>query len=816
MDNTEDLSARVLFKQILDTEEPRTPLTHSESQRGGASEPRRSSSRLNRLDADLPGTSGIRRSSRLNRPDAGAQTPQDLLKRSLKQKIRESLTRKSLPPKRRTASAVRRRTNTADPTSLLYGDDDTPRHLLKNILREESVKSPLVHKEPVTKELQLPSANSSLNTRRPSVDLSELELPDVTLTNAVSSAKGLSRKRRRQSLNVTAFEKRLKERDDVEKEGEESEPDHSLSSTFSSSATLSLKTPFVDVGTEKRGLQRKVPHRHRISTDEFGAALYRRQIEAGVSGIKVAEQLDNETSDSGGFSLNLSVLTEPNITADIVGCDPTLCTQPEAPTSHSSTVAAQDKPTLQEDTPGVEEEDEVEEEDQVEEEEQMEVEQTQNVDAVESEPETTEGCTSVKPQSEVVDAAESQNEEENKLTSLSEEAAAVTSQSEEEEGGDEAQTEGRNVASTSREVANEVESQTGDEGAAHSETEGNAAGISQEEEEEETAAAFAAESQTEEDPNGPQVEEDIAAQADFEGEECTAESQPEEEETADSQTEEEEPAAESQTEEAADYQNTQEDPSDDHQSEGEAGVNDSNTEHDGKQEDEDEAEQESEQPDFEVPDLAEPSTQEEPQNVSGGAELRPEADEGDSSPDENADEEEEWENEDDDIRSQELKTPAFVRQKRIFPRPEPTASTSNQKIQPRRVNGASSSSKPKPVRGKKTQRAKRESVLPKSYLMNAFKHFAKTKVSADVYPVLQETMEKFFTRMAEDLETFALHAKRKTIEVEDVELLLKRQGHVNDKVPVEVLIEKYLRMDQRRLLIPIATSGNVVIPKLRR
>lgn len=42
-----------------------------------------------------------------------------------------------------------------------------------------------------------------------------------------------------------------------------------------------------------------------------------------------------------------------------------------------------------------------------------------------------------------------------------------------------------------------------------------------------------------------------------------------------------------------------------------------------------------------------------------------------------------------------------------------------------------------------------------------------------------------------------------------------RQGHVNDKVPVEVLIEKYLRLDQRKILIPIATSGNVVIPKNR-
>lgn len=38
---------------------------------------------------------------------------------------------------------------------------------------------------------------------------------------------------------------------------------------------------------------------------------------------------------------------------------------------------------------------------------------------------------------------------------------------------------------------------------------------------------------------------------------------------------------------------------------------------------------------------------------------------------------------------------------------------------------------------------------------------------------------------------------------------------MNDKVPVQVLIEKYLRMDQRKLLIPIATSGNVVVPKER-
>lgn len=39
---------------------------------------------------------------------------------------------------------------------------------------------------------------------------------------------------------------------------------------------------------------------------------------------------------------------------------------------------------------------------------------------------------------------------------------------------------------------------------------------------------------------------------------------------------------------------------------------------------------------------------------------------------------------------------------------------------------------------KRTGPAEKKQGLPKSYLMGVFKHFAKTKVSADVYPVLKE------------------------------------------------------------------------------
>lgn len=47
--------------------------------------------------------------------------------------------------------------------------------------------------------------------------------------------------------------------------------------SFSSSTSLSLKTPFVDAQTERRGLQRRVSNRRKITEEEFGAAVKKRQ-----------------------------------------------------------------------------------------------------------------------------------------------------------------------------------------------------------------------------------------------------------------------------------------------------------------------------------------------------------------------------------------------------------------------------------------------------------------------------------------------------------------------------------------------------------
>ncbi|XP_029312587.1 LOW QUALITY PROTEIN: enolase-phosphatase E1 [Cottoperca gobio] len=842
MDPTEDLSARVLLTHILSTEPPRSPITRSAS--------------------NTQSTLRTRSSSRLSKKDAGAHTPQDVLRRSLKQKMRESITRQSLPARRRrTASVVSRRTNTPAPTSELFDNEDTPRHMLMNILRTEPVKSPVVH-EKAAEEPRPSSADSSI-TKRPSIELSGFDLPDITIGIAASTAKGLSRKRQRRSLNVTAFEKCLKDGEDVDEENENLIGD--LSSLHSQSSTsFSLKTPFVDLRTEKRGLQRRVSNRRKISEEEFGAAVNKRELK-GVSSFVQAEQGLNETAYSEGFTLGLSKSSEPDITTDILNCNTALYAQ----TSSFSIIATRDKPTVLV--------------------EQMEAEQ------MEAEQMEAEQSELGKEKSMYAFPTEEGAELKNKSFSQSEEdAGAAKSQKEEEKRtAEDAATMSEEEESESEEE-NRVEAQTEEKDAADSPTEEEAAAESQTEEEIEL------------DGNDSKPEEDATAMS--EDEEAAPDSQTEEDEVVESQTEkvagdsqiieeeeeeEEDGAVDLQSEEdVADYQSDQDNPEANSQSEEQDNLADSQPEdeHDGKPEEED-GEQASEQQEHDlehvaqraqrsegglimpltevgvdsteagwsddkskaqsslemgshesgqlhvgISDQAESSTRR--QTHASYAEAEPDADKenfhlpevlhdtedwhlSDDSPEEaaaqdSAEQEEVWEDEEDEIPS---KTPAFVRQKLNFFQPNPqTASPSVFKD----IDAISSTgeglpaAKPKQVRQRRKGPAKKEAELPKSYLMSVFKHFAKTKVSADVYPVLKTIMDKYFDRLAEDLETYAVHAKRKTIEVEDAELLLKRQGHVNSMVPVEVLIEKYLRMDQRSLLIPIATSGNVVIPKRRR
>ncbi|KAK6294497.1 hypothetical protein J4Q44_G00353270 [Coregonus suidteri] len=335
----EDVSARILLQNVIHTESSRSPITRSASQ----------------AQFQSPG-SRVRRSIRLRRSDVGALTPQEALKQSIKKKLRESTSRSFLPvppSKRRAISEGVRKINTPAPAtaSLLYDDDITPRYLLRGILQTEPETSLLVQDWPVRKEPELPSTNSGLHSNRPSTGLSELDLPDMTTTvNLSNTVKGLSRKRPRRSLNITAFNRQLEHGEDREGEGGTATEKYlsSQSSASPSSITLSLKTPFVDVRTEKRGFQRKVANRKKISIEEFDKALQNRQVAMGGNtelSVREDQQGLSETVRYEGFTLGLSDLTAPDITHDIITSNTALYALP-VDTATTFTIATQDKDTI--------------------------------------------------------------------------------------------------------------------------------------------------------------------------------------------------------------------------------------------------------------------------------------------------------------------------------------------------------------------------------------------------------------------------------------------------------------------------------------
>uniref|UniRef100_A0A096MDY4 CENP-T/Histone H4 histone fold domain-containing protein n=1 Tax=Poecilia formosa TaxID=48698 RepID=A0A096MDY4_POEFO len=781
------------------------------------------------------GSSEPRRSSRRSKRDAEPQTPQNILRRSLRNKIQENITKKSLPLKRRTASAVLRQQ--APSSSMMFDDGETPRHLLRKILQTEPAKSPVVHDKVAPAELQPPSKDNTATRSHSSFDLSDLDLPDVTMGNTVSAAKGLSRKRPRQSLNVTAFEKRLKGENNAEEEPENSIGDHS-SLSLSSSSSLSLKTPFVDVHTEKRGLQRRVSNRRKITEEEFSAALSKQQMGDVSREALQGREVSGEDTNLAGITLGLSKLSEPDVTVDIVNCQTALYDQHDAMTSNFSIKPTIMATQLQRDQKSAEEEEVVT---NMEEDEGKEnVDKTQDVSLKPEEKDDAVGFQTFDLDDGVEAAADSQSEDVE--GGSEEEEAAVGSQAEEE-----ADFQSEDVEGLSEEEEAAAEE---DEGEEQSPTKEETAADSQSEEEEAAASSQAEDkdveqSQTEEEDGPP---ENAAAASPSEEEEAAAGSHPEDEggseEVYQLQRDDEEKS------DGADRQTDEDDSDEERNQEEERHISRRAFRSEGglvlpvvtategtathllvahsfmksKSYSALGLNTSLERKDFW--DENDPADRKNASfhllHVSHDAEVSRQQEDVEAAAEEAGEHEEESDEEEDDNEVlqhclHKASCISFCSVEQAFPGEIYRFSYLLLVFYPcSSASKALPAAKPKQARRRRTGLSRRKTVLPKTYLMSVFKHFAKTKVSADVFPVLNEIMDKFFDRVAEDLETYAAHANRKTIKVEDVKLLLRRQGYINDKVPVEVLIEKYLRMDQRKILIPIATSGNVVIPKIRK
>uniref|UniRef100_A0A8C3KZB6 Centromere protein T n=1 Tax=Chrysolophus pictus TaxID=9089 RepID=A0A8C3KZB6_CHRPC len=150
-----------------------------------------------------------------------------------------------------------------------------------------------------------------------------------------------------------------------------------------------------------------------------------------------------------------------------------------------------------------------------------------------------------------------------------------------------------------------------------------------------------------------------------------------------------------------------------------------------------------------------------------------------------------------------MKTPMFVRA--ADDRPHPVLSP------PRPVKSAAPELPPQLVRAKPVpkstgaaQKKTREPEIASRLIKQIFSHYVKMPVTRDAYKIVEKCSERYFKQISSDLEAYSQHAGRKTVEMADVELLMRRQGLVTDKMPLHVLVERHLPLEYRKLLIPIA------------
>ncbi|XP_070616498.1 centromere protein T isoform X2 [Erythrolamprus reginae] len=158
-------------------------------------------------------------------------------------------------------------------------------------------------------------------------------------------------------------------------------------------------------------------------------------------------------------------------------------------------------------------------------------------------------------------------------------------------------------------------------------------------------------------------------------------------------------------------------------------------------------------------------------------------------------------------------TPAFVRAKAFHCTPLLSSPRVLKEVAPPGLPVKQNSVQRVLKPAKKASRGKREPSLPRNLVKKMFSHYVKMPVTKEAFQVMDRCVNVYFKHLSSDLEAYVNHARRKTAEAADLELLMRRQGLITDKTPLNVLVERHLPLEYRKLLIPIAISGNKVVPQ---
>ena len=72
--------------------------------------------------------------------------------------------------------------------------------------------------------------------------------------------------------------------------------------------------------------------------------------------------------------------------------------------------------------------------------------------------------------------------------------------------------------------------------------------------------------------------------------------------------------------------------------------------------------------------------------------------------------------------------------------------------------------------------------------------------------------EVYLKRCSQDLAEYAAHAGRKTVDMDDAVLLMRRQRFISDSASFEYLANTHLPLEYVEELLPCAVAGKDIVP----
>ncbi|NXJ02667.1 CENPT protein, partial [Psophia crepitans] len=82
--------------------------------------------------------------------------------------------------------------------------------------------------------------------------------------------------------------------------------------------------------------------------------------------------------------------------------------------------------------------------------------------------------------------------------------------------------------------------------------------------------------------------------------------------------------------------------------------------------------------------------------------------------------------------------------------------------------------KPVPKSSGASRRKRSEPEVASSLIKKIFSHYVKMPVARDAFKIVEKCSERYFKQLSNDLEAYSSHARRKTVDMADLELLMRR------------------------------------------